>query len=47
MIEKANSRGFDLPEGARGFVFNSGIADVVDFLKIGTTMSEPSTNDIG
>jgi hypothetical protein len=43
MIDKANSRGFELKNGARGFVFNSGIEDVVDFLKIGTTMSMPNT----
>jgi hypothetical protein len=47
MLEKANSRGYAIPEGARGFVFNSGIADVVDFLKIGTTMSAQSASDAG
>jgi len=36
MLEEAKQLQYDVSEGARGFVFNSGIEDVVNFLDIGT-----------
>ena len=39
MIIDARSAGYNVGEGARGFVFNAGIEDVITFLDIGTKAS--------
>ncbi|MCY2986988.1 MAG: VWA domain-containing protein [Planctomycetota bacterium] len=36
MLEEASEMGFDVAEGARGFVFNGDLVSVVQFLDIGT-----------
>lgn len=39
MVNEARNSGYSIEEGARGFVFNAGIEDVISFLEIGTKAS--------
>jgi hypothetical protein len=36
MIEEARAAGYDVSTGARGFVFNADMVEVISFLRIGT-----------
>ena len=43
MQDTAIQRGYRISKDSRGFVFNAGIEDVIQFLDIGTRTSQAST----